>query len=97
MFTSRFICAMTCGDATCRVSRGSLTARWTTESFRNRFRRAHEGAHEFLVDLRGDGVDVDAGGGEEFSGVFDTIDARRLDFDLVESGGLEFVAIVVFF
>lgn len=39
------------------------------------FDGADEGAHEFAVHLRRDGIGIDAGGGEEFTRVRGAIDA----------------------
>src|SRR5579871_100113 len=60
-----------------------------------RFNGADEGAHEFAVDLRRDFVDVDALTGEKLAGVFDAIDARGFEIDLIESDGPELGAIFV--
>src|SRR6185437_3483863 len=60
------------------------------------FFRADEGAGEFAFDVRGDGVGVDAGGGEELARVVDAVNACMLDFDLREARGGEFGAIFGF-
>ena len=62
-----------------------------------RLDRADEGAHELAVDLRSDGIDIDALAGEKFAGIFDVIDSRRFDVNLFETGGGRFGAIFVFF
>src|ERR1700740_2531948 len=61
-----------------------------------RFHRPHEGAHKFFIDLRRDRVDVNARCGEKFAGIFDSIDASRLNLYLLETGSREFGAIFTF-
>src|ERR1700678_2817049 len=58
---------------------------------------ADEGAEKFAVDLRGDGVDVEALTGKKFTGIFDFINARGLDFGRGKPGALEFAEIIAFF
>jgi hypothetical protein len=48
---------------------------------------AHEGADEFVADLRRYGFGIDARGLQEFSGGVDAVDARRFDLDGFESCG----------
>ena len=58
---------------------------------------ADERAQELAVDMGGERVHVDAFGCEKLARIFGTIDSRRLDFDLLEAGGGELTAIVIFF
>ena len=60
-------------------------------------RGADEGAHEFAFDEGGDGVDVEAFGGEEVAGVVDVVDAGGLDVDVGEAGAGEFGGVFGFF
>ncbi len=56
-----------------------------------------EGAEELAVDMRGERVHVDTFGREKLARIFGAVDARRLNFDLLEADGGELAAIVVFF
>ncbi len=55
-----------------------------------------EGAHELAVDIPGDRVDVDALARHQFASVLDPVNAGRLDANLLEAGGLQFRAVIVF-
>ena len=59
------------------------------------FSGAQEGADEFTVDERGDVLDVEAGGSEEFAGLFDFVNASGLDVHGFETGGIKLVAVFV--
>ena len=50
------------------------------------FAARDEGAHELLVHRAGERLDVETLGGEEFPGIFDAVNSRRFDFDLLEAG-----------
>src|ERR1700694_604603 len=78
---------------------GSTTARRTTACLVRSlwFQRAHKCAHELFIDLRCDRVHVNARRREELSSVLDAIDSRRLDLDLLKSGGGQLPAIFIFF
>src|SRR5271157_719102 len=72
-------------------------ARWAAAGLGDGLHGADEGAHEFAVDLRGDRIHVDARLGEELAGVRNAVDAGGFDRDLVEAGGSQLGAILVFF
>src|SRR5581483_5558995 len=56
---------------------------------------AHECAHEFFVDERRDGRNIDPRILEEHPRILGAIDARRLDGNIRESGGAQQLAILV--
>ena len=58
---------------------------------------ADEGAHEFAVDLRGDGIGVDSLGGEKLAGIFDAIDSSRFDGNLLKVRRVEQRVVLRFF
>src|SRR3989475_13192997 len=58
------------------------------------FRSADERAHEFPIDRRRRGVDVETGLDQDLARVLDAVDARRLDLDVDEAGPGELGAIV---
>jgi hypothetical protein len=62
-----------------------------------RFHGSDEGAHEFFIGFAGESVNIEALAGEEFTGVFDAVDARGLDGDLFEAGGLQLRAVIILF
>src|SRR6202041_450400 len=62
-----------------------------------RFCGADEGAEEFAVHLRSDGVNVETLAGKKFAGVFDAINARGFNLGFRKSSVLEFAEIIVFF
>jgi hypothetical protein len=59
------------------------------------FSGAQEGADEFTVDERGDLLDVEAGGSEEFAGLFDFVNASGLDVHGFKAGGIKFDAVLI--
>src|SRR5204863_102774 len=58
---------------------------WTAAGTRRRFSCADETADEPYVNLFGQGIDVQSFAGDKGFGVIDTVDARRLDVDFLES------------
>src|SRR3977135_3401926 len=56
---------------------------------------AQAGADEFTVNERGDLLDVEAGGSEEFAGLFDFVNASGLDVYGFKASGVKFVAVVL--
>src|SRR6185437_4344009 len=60
-----------------------------------RLRCAYKRADEFSVDLRCEGIHVDALARQEFFRVFNAINARRLQIDLLESSRSQLRAILV--
>src|SRR5438874_422348 len=62
-----------------------------------RFGGADEGAHEFTVDLRRDGIDVDALAAEKRTGIVNLVNPRRLDADVLKSRRRQLGPVFVFF
>src|SRR5215469_7646788 len=61
------------------------------------FDRADECAQELPIDLRCYRIDIDVLGVEKVTGVFDPIDPRWLNINLLESGRCEFRSVLVLF
>src|SRR5581483_1099793 len=59
-----------------------------------RLRRPNKGAHELPIHLRRDRIDIDALTRQELAGVLDIVDSGGLDFDIAESRGAKFVAVL---
>jgi hypothetical protein len=68
------------------VPRASATARRATALLCGRLHGTDKRAHEFPLNLRRDGVHVDAFTHEKLPRVFDVINAGRLNVDLLEAG-----------
>ena len=60
------------------------------------FHCAHKGAHEFSVDLRRDGIYIDAFLCQKFARVLDFVHTCWFDADLIEARSGELGAVVVF-
>ena len=67
----------------------SVAARRTTSCLlcSTGFHRAHKSAHELFIDLRRNGIHVNACGGEKLTGVVDAINSRGFNFDLLKTSG----------
>src|ERR1039458_2126212 len=85
-------------EAAVRLMRCPLRATaWAAAGLGGGLHGADEGAHKLSVDFGGDRVHVDARLREELAGVLTAVAAGGFDGDLVEAGGGELGAIVVFF
>src|ERR1700730_9790613 len=60
----------------------------------HRLLRSDKGAHEFVLDLRRDSIDVDTLAAQERTRVLDVINARGLDRDLIETSPGELCDVV---
>jgi hypothetical protein len=58
---------------------------------------ANEGAHEFAIHFRCDGIHIDSLAGKELAGVVDAVDARGFHVDLLEAGRGQLGAVFVLF
>src|ERR1041385_4599411 len=79
------------------IDSSGAAGRTATRPGRKRLRRSYESAQKFSIDLVSDGVDFNALPAEQYAGVFNPVDACRLDIDIFESGGSELRAVVVLF
>src|SRR5579859_2353302 len=79
-------------------NRPSVAASRAAAGFRvQRLHGADEGAHEFSVHLRRDRIRVNSLGGKNVARILGAVDAGRLDFDLLEAGRGQLVAILDIF
>ena len=62
-----------------------------------RFDGANEGAHKFAVYFGRDRIHVDVLAGQELPSIFDAINSRWLNLNVLKSGSRKFRAILVLF